>query len=99
MYQNRSWLYQKYVVGELPYWAIGLICGVSALTIRYFLKKYGIKIRTRSEALIGRKRPEISGEWQLEDEKKMAKIKAGRDYCDGENIKFSIWAEEELGIE
>lgn len=53
-YSNKDWLYGKYITEKLSTIKIGKICGVSSSTIKRWLKKHNIKIRSVSEALKGR---------------------------------------------
>jgi len=50
LYQNKKWLYNKYWIEELPTHQIGKLCGVHRETIRKWLKKFNIHIRSYSEA-------------------------------------------------
>lgn len=52
-YSNKDWLYGKYITEKLSTIKIGKICGVSSSTIKRWLKKHKIKIRSVSEALKG----------------------------------------------
>jgi len=49
LYQNRDWLYQKYIVEKLSEVEIGEMCGLWNTTISYNLIKYNIPRRSRSE--------------------------------------------------
>lgn len=49
IFKNKDWLYQKYVEEQLSTVEIGRLCRVSNSPIRYWLKKFGISMRTRSE--------------------------------------------------
>lgn len=50
-YYDRQWLYQKYIEEKLSITKIAEICGVGCTTIKYWLKKYSIPIRSESEAV------------------------------------------------
>jgi len=50
LYQNRDWLYQKYWVEKLCRKKIAKLCRCGEITIFNWMKKYGIKGRTISEA-------------------------------------------------
>jgi len=50
MYKNRKWLYNKYINEKLSTFQIDKLCGVSPPSIRYWLVKYNIPCRSRSEA-------------------------------------------------
>jgi hypothetical protein len=50
-HQDRDWLYQKYVVEEWSTTDMGKSAGVSDHTIRTWLRKFGIPIRSMSEAM------------------------------------------------
>ena len=50
LYQNKNWLEQKYWKERLSTLQIGKLCKTSDDTIAHWMKKYGIKIRTLSEA-------------------------------------------------
>lgn len=49
VYQNREWLYNKYVIERLSMLYIAKLCRVSDVTILYWLRKYGIPTRSRAE--------------------------------------------------
>ncbi|MBA7579118.1 hypothetical protein ES695_09260 [Candidatus Atribacteria bacterium 1244-E10-H5-B2] len=53
LYQNRDWLYQKYIVEGLSTYEIAKICKVSGSCIGRRLKRYNIKIRSYSECQKG----------------------------------------------
>lgn len=53
-YKHKDWLYQKYIVEKLSTTKIAEICKCSQPTICNWLKIHNIKIRTISEALIGK---------------------------------------------
>jgi len=48
LYKDKKWLYQKYINEKLSANKIGKLCGIFG--IGYWLKKYNILIRSRSEA-------------------------------------------------
>jgi len=50
LYQNKEWLYQKYIIEECSMSEIADICNCNFTTIRYWLKKHVIQIRTTKEA-------------------------------------------------
>ena len=54
LYQDREWLYKKYINERLTTLKISLLCGVHPTTICNWLKKYNITIRSNSETSIGR---------------------------------------------
>lgn len=56
LYQDRDWLYQKYKIEKLSSAEIGKICNVGSQTILNQMNRFGIKARSVSEALKGRKR-------------------------------------------
>lgn len=49
-YRNKDWLYEQYIIKEKTMLEIAKICDVSFSTIRSWLRKFNIKIRTKSEA-------------------------------------------------
>ena len=51
-YQNKNWLYQKYVVEKLSADSVAGLCDAGQTTIFRWLKKHNIKTRTRFEAQI-----------------------------------------------
>ena len=55
LYRDREWLYQKYSVKKWSTIEIGALCKCSDETIRKWLKRYNIKIRTQIEARRQRK--------------------------------------------
>lgn len=54
MYRNRDWLVCKYLEEELNSRQIAKICGVSAGTIIYWLRKFNIPLRSNAEAVHAR---------------------------------------------
>lgn len=67
LYKNKNWLYEHYINQKLPSTKIAEICNCSDSTIRTWIKKFNIKMRTKSEAFsgalhpfFGKKRPDIS---------------------------------------
>lgn len=72
LYQNKAWLYQKYIIEKLSCLKIAKICEIkSHVTISVWLKKFDIKTRTVSEALSGMERSK-------EQCKRMGKSKEGK---------------------
>ncbi len=60
LWKNRDWLYHKYEVEKLSRKQISEICGCSEVNIQYWMNKFEIKVRSRSEALFfKRKNPAI----------------------------------------
>ena len=53
-YKDKNWLYQKYWKEECSMSEIGNICGVDKTTVKYWMVKFNIPYRTRSERLIVR---------------------------------------------
>jgi len=49
-FEDKSWLKQKYIGGELSTGHIGFICGVSQKLIWGYLKKFNIPLRTRKQS-------------------------------------------------
>lgn len=52
IYQDRKWLYQKYLIDELSSVEIAKIFNCHSSNIRYWLNKFEIKIRNNSERMI-----------------------------------------------
>ena len=50
LYQNKEWLKNKYINEKLPTTQISKICYSTISTIKYWLKKFNIPIRSISEA-------------------------------------------------
>lgn len=73
IYKNKNWLYQKYWIERLSVEEVGKIAEVHCATICYWLGKFGIRIRTVSEGLMGH----TFSEETLE---KMRKAKKGKTY-------------------
>lgn len=46
LYENKEWLQKKYEKEELDSTALGNLCGVNSLTIRNWLRKLGISVRS-----------------------------------------------------
>jgi len=80
-YRNRGWLIQKYSSERLPVKAIGKICGVSDCTICNWMKKFGIKARSLSEAhggiQAGMQNPNYGKLMSDEQKEKIRKTKQG----------------------
>jgi len=55
IYKDKDWLYQKYIDEKKSTCEIAKILGCSNVTIFNWLKRYNIKIRTKSKAKIGNK--------------------------------------------
>jgi hypothetical protein len=55
-YQNASWLREKYLEEGMSLAAIAKLCRVSPETIRRWMQKYKIRLRTRTQARILRQR-------------------------------------------
>jgi predicted transcriptional regulator len=53
LYHDKQWLYDQYIINHRSLNEIASDIDCHALTIRYWLMKYGIKIRTVSEAVDG----------------------------------------------
>lgn len=53
-YQNKSWLYQKYINEKLSSIEIAKICNCNYQNILYWLENFKIKRRTMSEAMEGK---------------------------------------------
>ena len=53
-YKDKNWLYQKYWKEECSMNELGKICGVDKTTIKYWMIKFNIPYRTRSERLVVR---------------------------------------------
>lgn len=56
-YKNKEWLYHEYVILEKSLNQIGKECGIAGAGILYWMKKYNISRRTRSESKMGKKNP------------------------------------------
>ena len=54
LYQNREWLYQKYIIEELSTIKIAKLCKCSKTTIINQIKYFNILIRSHSEAVLSR---------------------------------------------
>lgn len=55
-YQDREWIYEQYIILKKNTTKIGKEINVTGATIRYWLKRFNIPIRTLNEAFKGRKR-------------------------------------------
>jgi len=53
-YQEKDWLYEKYVNKRLSLREIAKICSVDNKTILYWMKRFKIKCRTMSESKMGK---------------------------------------------
>ena len=77
-HQNKEWLNQKYTVEKLSTPAIAEICKCNPMTIRNWLKKHNIKIRSRSESQMG----ELSSVYRPVEERFWEKVdKNGPNCC------------------
>lgn len=56
-FHDEDWLREKYLNEGLSTTQIGALCGASNKTIHLYLMKFGIRIRTGSEAKLGKKNP------------------------------------------
>jgi len=45
LYQNKDWLYNRYIIQKKNITEIAKECGVSAMTIQRYIDKFKIKIR------------------------------------------------------
>lgn len=89
-YKNQNWLYQKYIIEDLSTVKIAKICKVNSGTIWFELTKFGIKIRTRSEAISGLRHPQY-GKPISEDRKEKQRIALkGRIFSEKTRKKLSI---------
>lgn len=66
-YKNKAWLKEHYIAKKYSSIKIAEICGCSGVTIRNWLRRHNIKIRSKSEAVSGelhpfwnKKRPDMS---------------------------------------
>ncbi len=57
LYKDKDWLNRKYWLEELSMEKIAKICEVDAEAVRYFMKKFKIKRRSKSECFSGEKNP------------------------------------------
>lgn len=57
LYKNKNWLYEHYINQKLSSTKIAKICNCSDSTIRTWIKKFNIKMRTKSEAFSGALHP------------------------------------------
>lgn len=88
LYRNKEWLFEQYINKKKSMSDIAKICNVSSSTIRKWLIKFDIKIRTYSEASKGKKHSEetkrkigdaIKGyKHSRESKKKMSNNKKGK---------------------
>ena len=53
-WRNKEWLYQKYWIEHFSIGDIALLCNIDKSTIRYWMKKLGIKSKTKSKGVIDR---------------------------------------------
>jgi len=73
-YRNKDWLVEHYIDKKYSSLVLAKICGCSGTTIRNWLRKFNIKIRSKSEACSGvlhhfwgKKRPKMSERFSGED--------------------------------
>jgi DNA-binding MurR/RpiR family transcriptional regulator len=45
LYQDKNWLYSRYIIQKKNIVEIAKECGVSAMTIQRYIDKFGIKIK------------------------------------------------------
>jgi len=51
LYQNKEWLYQKYVIEQLSFCEIARLCNVHASTIETWINRFNIKTRSIGEGI------------------------------------------------
>jgi len=56
LYQDREWLYQKYIVEKLTTRKIAVLCRVYHVTILYWLHKFNIPIKIKKEEILEKMR-------------------------------------------
>ena len=49
LYRDRDWLYEQYIIQKKSMSAVGKLCGVSAMTIRGWIKNHGLSARSRGQ--------------------------------------------------
>lgn len=64
-YHDKEWLTQKYVVENLSAPEIGKLCGCASPTVRYWLAKFGIQIRSQADTIRGKYTGSNSPSWGL----------------------------------
>lgn len=57
LHQNKEWLYQKYWIEGLSLRKIAKLYEVNAEAVRYYMEKFKIKRRSKSEASLGERNP------------------------------------------
>jgi len=67
-YQNRDWLYQGYIIEDKSITQISKEIKCADTTIRTWLKKFGIPIRTNSESKIGKRNHQWKGGETIDQE-------------------------------
>ena len=45
LYQDKSWLYNRYIIQKKTIVDISKECGVSAMTIQRYIEKFSIKVK------------------------------------------------------
>lgn len=85
LYQDRDWLYQKYIIEKLSGIEIAEICKISSSIIYKNLKKCGIKIRSYSEATKGKKKSPLTEEHKT----KLRIAKLGKKFSEAHKRKLS----------
>ena len=81
-YRDRDWLYNKYIVEKKNTTDIAKICKAGKSTVKRWIKKHGIEIRSNSESHIGIKR-------SLESRLKQSKSVTGeKNHFYGKSHKF-----------
>jgi len=45
LYQDKAWLYNRYIIQKKNIVDISKECGVSAMTIQRYIEKFGIKVK------------------------------------------------------
>lgn len=56
-YKDKNWLYNQYVENKLSFRQIGELCNVSTSSIKYWMLKFNIPRRTKSELMLGALNP------------------------------------------
>lgn len=89
-YRDKNWLYNQYINQKKSGYQIADICRMDADTIYYWLEKFGIDRRSRSEAIMGKNNPFFGETHTKKTKDKMSKSHSGKILTEEHKTKISI---------
>jgi len=82
LYRNKKYLEKEYIIKHRSAYKIADNCDCSEITIRRWLRRHGLKVRTISEALLGRTHSKKA-------RGKMSEVKKGKLFSDEHKVSLS----------